>query len=225
MARVKNISEFMSALAFVIDFLSQFFKELEKVGVTAERLYEAMKSKETRKAMAEACAKVLSSTSSRILKYLELLNPKFSISSVSFSRDKFLASKLGVKVYLWDNFKNWIVPKLSETIPVFSGNLASYKLTKNMYDKEVRAEIGEDQVFTPDEALAIVFTIISKQPNGEVGDFENTGYANIFYVRLKSGEVVTLLVLWRSGGCGWGLDSVRLGGGYWYEGGRVFARS
>lgn len=216
----------MSALAFVIDFLSQFFKEIEKVGVTAERLYEAMKSKETRKAMAEACAKVLGSVSSRILKYLELLNPQIPISSVSFSKEEFFDSKLGVKIYIGGNFDNWIKPELSEKIPAFNGNLASYKLTKNMYDSEIRSEIGEDQVFTPDEAMAIVFTIISKQPNGETGDFLNTGYANILYVRLQNGEVVSMGVSWYSGDREWRLNSNRLDeDGRWLGGGRVFSRS
>jgi hypothetical protein len=221
---MRNKSNFISALTLLVDFLSKLFKEIKKLGGNEETIYKAMNSDKIVAEIAKAIVGV-KQTTSRILKYLELLNPKFSISSVSFSRDKFLASKLGVKVYLWDNFKNWIVPELSETIPVFSGNLASYKLTKNVYDKEIRAEIGEDQIFTSDEVLAIISFNISKQPNGEAGDFENTGYANIFYVRLKSGEVVALYVGWDSGAREWGLDSDRLGDGYWREDGRVFARS
>ncbi len=221
---MRNKSNFISALMLLVDFLSKLFKEVKRLGGNEETIYKAMNSD---KVIAEIAKTIVGvkQTTSRILKHLQLLNPKISISSVSFSRDKFLASKLGVKVYLWDNFKNWIVPELSETIPSFTGDLASYKLTKNMYDSEIRPEIGEDQVFTPDEVVAVIFAIISKQPTGETGNFENTGYANIFYVRLKSGEIVAVDARWDSGGREWDLDSRRLDDSNWGEDNRVFARS
>jgi hypothetical protein len=215
---MKNWTKAAAAFA---EFFVALIKMFEAQKVSDEKIGQILESKE----FLEYCANFLNRTTSRILKHLELLNPKLSISSASFSRDKFLASKLGVKVYLWENFRNWIVPELSETISIFTGDLASYKLTKNLHDPAIRAEIGKDQVFTLDEILAIIFTIISKQPNGEVGDFENTGYANIFYVRLKSGEVVTVNVRWIFDGRGWFLGSSCLGGDSWGEGFRVFARS
>lgn len=159
------------------------------------------------------------------LKHLQLLNPNISISSEPFSKQEFLNSKLGIKIYMGDNFKNWIVSELLEEIPAFSVNLASYKLTKNMYDKEIRAEIGEDDVRTPNEALAIIFSNIAKQPNGEAGDFLNNGYANIQYVRLKNGEVVAVFAPWFSDDREWSLDACRLDGSGWREDNRVFARS
>jgi hypothetical protein len=214
---MKNWTKAAAAFA---EFFVALIKLFEAQKVSDEKVGQILESKE----FLEYCASFLNRTTYRILKHLQLLNPKLPISSFSFSRDKFLASNLGVNVYLWDGFKNWIVPELSEIVPRFTGDLASYKLTKNMYDKEIRAEIGEADVFTPDEALAIIFTIISEQPNGEVGDFENTGYANIFYIRLKSGEVVMVVVDWHSVDRVWYLGAGRLGVS-WAEGNRVFVCS
>ena len=172
----------------------------------------------------------------KTLKFLELLNSKIYIPfSGSFSRDEFLASELGVKIHQLDSFNKCMVPELSEaipapvkfieTIPAFSVELTSYKLTKNMYDREIRSEIGLNKTFTPNEALAIIFTIISKQPNGEVGDFENTGHVNIFYVRLKSGEIVVVGTHWDSSSHEWVLFTPYCGDDDWIEGSRVFVRN
>ncbi len=59
MARVKNISDFMSSLQFLIAFFADFLKRVEKLGISAEELYKALNSAEKRQAMAEACAGVL----------------------------------------------------------------------------------------------------------------------------------------------------------------------
>ena len=94
-----------------------------------------------------------------------------------------------------------------------------------MYDAEVRAEIGEQDVRTSDEALAIIFALISKQSNGEAGDFENTG-ANIQYVQLKNGEVIAVSANWRPVVREWFLNAYRLDGdGRWVEDSRVFVCS
>jgi hypothetical protein len=160
----------------------------------------------------------------RTLKHLQLLFPNISITTKAFSSKEFLHSKLGVKVYLGDNFKNQIVPELSGTIHSFTANLTSYKLTKDMYDKEIQAEIGEDY-FTPSEALAIIFTLISKQSNGDVGYLENDGNANIFYILMKDKRVVPVRVhLGSSSPCVWFLEFERLDSRDWFTGLRVFAR-
>jgi hypothetical protein len=158
-------------------------------------------------------------------KNLKLLKSDIQISTKVFSTLVLLNSKWGVEVYLGDKFKDWIVPELSEEIPDFSINLASYKLTKNMYDKEIRAEIGENNTYTPDEAMAIIFANIYKQPHGEDGDFENRGLSNIQYVRLKSGDVVVVVARWDTGACRWCLRSYLLDDDDWNEGNYVFVRS
>lgn len=74
MARTKNISDFMGSLQFMIDFFADFLRRVEKLGVSAEKLYEALKSKEKRQAMAEACAEVLKKTTENILSILSSLS-------------------------------------------------------------------------------------------------------------------------------------------------------
>lgn len=215
-------SETVRSLLFGVEFFTNLYKEVVELGGNEEMIYEFLKTGS--KGLKET-AKLVVNKTKIILKYLELINPKISVSSASFSKQEFFNSKLGVKIYTGGNFDNWIKPELSETIPAWSGNLASYKLIKNMQDSEIRPEIGEDQVFSPDEAIAIIFGNILKQSNGEAGDFENTSFANILYIRLQSGEVVSVSVSWFSVDREWHLFSNRLDDDNWRGGNRVFARS
>lgn len=222
----KSKSSFMSALMFLVDFISSFFKAVEKLGITTEELYEAMKSAETRRAMAEAVAGVLEKTSRPALAYLRPIKERITVSTEGFSKKKFFGSKLGVKIFTGSNFDNWIIPELSETVPAFEGFVDSLELSKNMYNSEIRPKIGEDDVRTPDEAVAILGSMVMKQPEGEAGDLIENGCGNLLYVRLKSGEVVAVSAYWCSDDRMWRFGAVRLdGNGGWSKGRRVLSRS
>ncbi|MFA5870578.1 MAG: hypothetical protein WC842_01655 [Candidatus Paceibacterota bacterium] len=111
--------------------------------------------------------------------------------------------------------------KASEIIPEFKRTLKTLKLTKNMNDSEILAEIGESNVFTIDEVCAILKALTERQPNGEAGDLLNNGHANIIYVRLDEKTVVPAHVGWHSGGRRWGLGAGSLDGHLWGAGRRV----
>ncbi|MDI6734350.1 MAG: hypothetical protein QMD50_02555 [Patescibacteria group bacterium] len=64
---------------------------------------------------------------------------------------------------LWcdSDFENWVMPEISDNISVCDLKLSSFELTKNMYDGEIRSEIGENAL-TPDEFVGILSDILIK---------------------------------------------------------------
>ena len=84
-------------------------------------------------------------------------------------------------------------------------------LKANAYDKDIRKEL-EDHLST----LEDIAGLIEAQPGGKSGFLLNNGYANIFYVEGKNGEVFAVGVRWFSDDrrwlvCGWELGE----GGEW----------
>lgn len=91
-------------------------------------------------------------------------------------------------------------------------------LKANAYDKDIRKELPEDHLST----LEDIAGLIEAQPNGKEGILLTNGYANIFYVEGKNGEVFAVFVRWFSDGRGWRVRVWLLGErGRWFAGGRV----
>lgn len=91
-------------------------------------------------------------------------------------------------------------------------------LKANAYDKDIRKELPEDHLST----LEDIAGLIEAQPGGKSGFLLNNGYANIFYVEGKNGEVFAVVVYWFSDFrewyvLGWELDEL----GYWCAGHQV----
>lgn len=215
----------VSGMEFGTQFISEFLKKMKELGATEEMIYTALKSKSNFiPQMAEKIAEMIAGVPKRVLKYLKLAEENVKISSPSFSKAKFFGSEYGVKIWMGDNFKSWILPEILETVPAFEGNFSSFDFTKSMYDSEIREEIGEGTI-TPDEWLAKTRVLILEQPKGEQGHLISNGYANIDYIRLKSGKVVAVAADWNSGSREWYLHAYDLDGDRWSDGGRVFSRS
>jgi hypothetical protein len=67
-------------------------------------------------------------------------------------------------------------------------------LKANAYDKDIRKELPETHLST----LEDIAGLIEAQPDGSPGFLLNNGYANIFYVEGKNGEVFAVRVHWYS---------------------------
>lgn len=79
-------------------------------------------------------------------------------------------------------------------------------LKSDAYDKDIRKELPENHLST----LEDIAGFIEAQPEGKQGFLLNDGYANIFYVAGKNGEVFVVVVRWLSDDRewlvrGWGL--------------------
>ena len=98
--------------------------------------------------------------------------------------------------------------------------MSSHRLTKNMSDKEIQAELGKDY----DTDLAAIFSLMEKQPHGKEGILLNNSYANIFYVKNNAGGLCAVFVRWHGGG--WSVDADSVAGTVEWGGGcQVFSRN
>ena len=192
----------MSVFQNWINILSNLLQAITKLGGTAD----AFKNFNNQNVIDEVAKILVGKTNDLKLKPLSVLKSVITVTTSAFSKSLFTSGP--VKYYIWGNFQKWILDKASEVIPEFKGTLKSLKLTKNMNDSAILAEIGESNIFSIDEACAIFKALTERQPNGESGDLLNNGYANIMYVRLADHSVVPMDVRWGSGRREWGLGCV-----------------
>jgi hypothetical protein len=112
-----------------------------------------------------------------------------------------------------------VLDKAGEVVPTFTGKLKSLTLSKNMSDSEIMSEIGESNIFSISEALAILKILPERQPDGEEGDLLNNGYANVIYIRIDENTIVAAFVRWLSVNRRWRLNAFSFGDGYQWRGG------
>lgn len=131
------------------------------------------------------------------------------------------SSKAKISIaYLWPDFMRWFGGKTER--PATEGELAVSTLTRNSLDAPILEEIGKEKRET---TLSRFFHLLSLQGHGEAGVLLTNGWANIFYIRDKSGTLRAVGARWYADDRGWrlGADSTDNPGG-WREGRRVFSR-
>lgn len=85
-------------------------------------------------------------------------------------------------------------------------------LKADAYDTDIRKELPETHLST----LEDIASLIEAQPGGKPGLLLNNGYANIFYVEGKDGEVFAVVVHWNSDDRTWNVSYWSLDeAGYW----------
>ena len=213
-------SDMVRGMLFGVEFITNVAKEVKKLGGTEEQIYEAMKTESN---LAKNVAQFIVGTKKLALKYLTLIQDGIMIAVEAFSKSSFFSN--GPKLYFWDNFKNWVLSEIPDVIPAFTGSVRKTQLTKNMYDSEIQAELGNPTAFSVSEFAAIIKGLIAKQPKGEGGDLLNNGYANIFYVQLANRTVFAVGVRCCGGDREWRFSAFSLAGDRWLDGLCVFSRS
>lgn len=127
-------------------------------------------------------------------------------------------------LYVWQEFSERIVSVATQT-ELSEITLQAFNLVKSANDTEIRSELPEDHVFGAEELCGYLPELLARQPNGEEDDLLTNSYANIFYVRGKSGAVFAVNVGWRSFFRSWDVGAFRLGDVRWDEGNRVVSRA
>ncbi len=99
----------------------------------------------------------------------------------------------------------------------------SFDLTNGSSDQDILTKMGGEEnvlkhAFTPDQ----LSDLINLQENGESGQLQNNGCANLFYVVGANGVLFVVSVLWYADGRGWSVSAWELGGVRWPAGLRVF---
>ncbi|KKU94116.1 MAG: hypothetical protein UY26_C0003G0267 [Candidatus Jorgensenbacteria bacterium GW2011_GWA1_48_13] len=208
-------------------------RNLEERGVNVvEAIAEAAKPQGARAVakIVDALAELVEN-GKRVVGALNLIVADIAVKTELFTKNSFFGEGSPVKLYIWDNFRNWVLTAILENIPAFQGMLVKHQLTKGMYDSEILSGLGHPTPFSPTEFAAVIRDLISKQSRGEEGLLLTNGYANIFYVQLPAGaggedaRVVAVRVTWNAGDDDWHLDAYGLDDDGWGDGVCVFSRS
>ncbi|MDP2837877.1 MAG: hypothetical protein Q8O53_01190 [Candidatus Moranbacteria bacterium] len=150
-----------------------------------------------------------------------LLKP-VSSATVPARTKPFVASEFyqtGTGLYVYDTFADRLDLSAKQTVDSAPERPYVASLLKaNAYDKDIRKELPDTHLSTLEDIAGLIET----QPNGKSGFLLNNGWANIFYVEGKNGDVFAVDVDWRSGNRewyvrDWKLDEV----GHWSAGYRV----
>ncbi len=114
----------------------------------------------------------------------------------------------GLYVYVYDTFADRLDLSARQTVDSAPERPYVASLLKaNAYDKDIRKELPENHLST----LEDIAGLIEAQRSGKSGFLLNNGYANIFYVEGKNGEVFAVGVGWVSVSRQWLVGGWRLG--------------
>lgn len=178
--------------------------------IPTAKITKALGSKLTKgllkKKLSAMWKEILSEVKVLTLEFLTLVEEGIIVASTTLRIKDFFRHRSGTpKLYIQDNFKNWILDNAPETIEFGGETLSKFKLTKNMYDSEICKELGDPEPFTVSELLGTLKSLIGKQSRGEDGILLTNGYANIFYVKLEDGRTVAVHAFWDSADAEWNL--------------------
>ena len=134
----------------------------------------------------------------------------------------FVASEFyqtGAGLYIHDTFADRLDIHARQTVDSTPACPYVASLLKaNAYDRDIREELPETHLSTLEDIAAL----IEAQPGGKSGFLLNNGYANIFYVAGKNGEIFTVSVGWDFNDREWNVIDWELGElGYWDADGQV----
>jgi hypothetical protein len=130
----------------------------------------------------------------------KILIPKID-SFIVGEKFKHRAKKeIGIQMYIWDNFQNWIWEPMKKKTLSLAEDMAieKFNLKKAMHDGQIKDELGNPKPIHVTIFLPLLLHLLKQQPNGKekVDGLLNNGYANIFHVELEDGRVVALHVSW-----------------------------
>lgn len=144
--------------------------------------------------------------------------------ATAFDPHEFFKTRDGL--YVWDGFRDRILPVAKKVEAVPASQIASFDLVKPANDGEIHRELPEGYLFEDASAFcAYLAELIEQQKDGGEGTLLNSGYWNIFYVLGANGPVFAVGVYWRSGRRRWDVGAIPLFGGRWGAGDRAFSRT
>jgi len=103
---------------------------------------------------------------------------------------------------IFAEFKSRFFDKTEKPAP--ETTYRKYKLLQISADGPIIAELGGESKV--EGSFAAAFALLQRQPNGEAGFLQTNGYANIFYVKDKSGALCAIRIGWASDG--WVVDAI-----------------
>lgn len=131
--------------------------------------------------------------------------------------------RTGSGLYVWDDFRTRIALRAKSVESAYEMQLASFTLTEQATDAQIRAELPEGHVFEDTGIFCCHLAgMIEAQAGGIEGVLLNNSYANIFYVQALV-EVFAVSVVWHADARRWSVNASRLRGRNWIADYRVFS--
>lgn len=130
--------------------------------------------------------------------------------------DTFYQTRSGL--YVWGDFHSQIVVRAKPTEAGATFRVESFDLTANLTDEKIEDFLPKAHFFDETKLCGTIAGLIARQPNGEVGELVNNGYANLFYT-----VSYVVLVRWDAGRRRWIVGTWRRGAFRWRAGRRVFS--
>lgn len=136
---------------------------------------------------------------------------------------QFFKTRTGL--YVWDGYYRDRILSVAKKVKSLPALMISHQtLIKAATDAEIRRELPEGHIFQDTSAFCVYLSVmIEQQKNSEDGILLNNGYANIFYVIGKNGEVFMVGVDWCSDYRRWDVFAWPLGVNRWDAGSRAFS--
>ena len=147
-----------------------------------------------------------------------VLIPRGSVSltlSQPHDPDAFYRTRSGL--YVWKDFRDRIVANAKLVPTGTTYQLAVFELKVWDTDEQIEAVLPEHHLFNESALCAIVAEMVLNQRNGEPGDLEHTGRANLFYT-----ACCIVSVHWSADYREWNVYTWKRVGG-WHAGRRVFS--
>ena len=144
------------------------------------------------------------------------------VAKEKFVRDTGRKAKVKIS-YLGDNFTSWFLNgdgKIED--PISEQTLCCHKLREFSVDGPIITELGGEA--KAETTLSEMFSLMEEQGKGEDGVLLNNGYANIFYVKDRSGVLRAVHVYWDVDG--WDVSARSVERPFrWHDGRQVFSRN
>lgn len=188
-------SEFLSAFGKAFEIWKSLVDEVKNLGGGDEDILRVKTDGALRKKLAE----LIVSGKEQVKRLLEFVTtvtvPAVArlVAKDCFKQD--VSPEAAVKIScIGDNFKAKFSGKIEVDVP--AAELKIHRLCEASLDAPIITALGDCYETT----LAHLWTLLSRQPNGEQGVLLVNGYANIFYVRDLEGGLWAVGARWYGGG-------------------------
>jgi len=127
--------------------------------------------------------------------FLELVATGIQVTTQSFVRDSFWTTSGTLALQLENNFAEWIVGAMPETIPAFQGAVRKTQLRTYFYDSEILEALGSPRPFSVKEVSAVLSALLLESDiMGATVPGMDRHNTNLFYVKLSEERVVVVIV-------------------------------
>lgn len=119
------------------------------------------------------------------------LKPRGTISLITKTlHDPVSYYRSDAELWVWDRFLSQVVSKAKLTPAGEKFDVSIFELVHAANDSGIERALPTKHLFDESVVCVVVASMIAGQPNGEPGELEHTGFANLLYTRTCRVEVL-----------------------------------